>query len=77
MNSDEVTSKSIDISYDEVVKGLTEAVTQVKKLSTAKSNNKKAFDAVSDNEILIPEIRRNVQEKLNELISLLDSEEDE
>src|SRR6056300_1671067 len=77
MNSDEVTSKSIDISYDEVVKGLTEAVTQVKKLSTAKSNNKKAFDAVSDNETLIPEIRKNVQEKLNELISLLDSEEDE
>ena len=77
MNSDEVTSKSIDISYDEVVKGLTEAVTQVKKLSTAKSNNKKAFDAVSDNETLIPEIRKNVQEKLNELITLLDSEEDE
>jgi hypothetical protein len=32
---------------------------------------------VSDNEILIPEIRRNVQEKLNELISLLDSGEAE
>ena len=77
MNSDEVTSKSIDISYDEVIKGLTEAVTQVKKLSTAKSNNKKAFDAVNDNETLIPEIRKNVQDKLNELISLLDSEEDE
>ena len=77
MNADEVTSKNLSISYDEIIKSLNEAVTQVKKLSTAKSNNKKAFDAVSDNETLIPEIRKNVQEKLNKLISLLDSEEDE
>jgi len=77
MNSDEVTSKSLGISYDEIIKGLTEAVTQVKKLSTAKSNNKKAYDAVEANETLIPEIRKNVQEKLSELISLLDSDEDE
>jgi hypothetical protein len=77
MNADEVTSKSLGISYDEIIKGLTEAVTQVKKLSTAKSNNKKAYDAVEANETLIPEIRKNVQEKLSELISLLDSDEDE
>ena len=77
MNADEVTSKSLGISYDEIIKGLTEAVTQVKKLSTAKSNNKKAYDAVEVNETLIPEIRKNVQEKLSELISLLDSDEDE
>ena len=77
MNSDEVTSKSLGISYDEIIKGLTEAVTQVKKLSTAKSNNKKAYDAVEANETLIPEIRKNVQEKLNDLILLLDSEENE
>ena len=77
MNADEVTSKSLGVSYDEIIKGLTEAVTQVKKLSTAKSNNKKAYDAVEANETLIPEIRKNVQEKLSELISLLDSDEDE
>ena len=77
MNADEVTSKSLGISYDEIIKGLTEAVTQVKKLTTAKSNNKKAYDAVEANETLIPEIRKNVQEKLSELISLLDSDEDE
>jgi len=77
MNADEVTSKNLSISYDEIIKSLNEAVTQVKRLSKAKSNNKKAYDAVLDNETLIPEIRQNVQEKLNDLILLLDSEENE
>ena len=77
MNADEVTSKNLSISYDEIIKSLNEAVTQVKRLSKAKSNNKKAYDAVLDNETLIPEIRQNVQEKLNDLILLLDSDEDE
>jgi len=71
MNLDEVSSKEIRISYDEILKGLNEALKEAKRLITAKSNNKKAFDFLEANEELIPEIRKNIDEKLKDLIELL------
>jgi len=76
MNLDEVSSKEITISYDEILKGLNEALKEVKRLITAKSNNKKAFDALEANEELIPEIRKNIDEKLKDLVELLDYQEE-
>lgn len=76
MNLDEVSSKEITISYDEILKGLNEALKEAKRLITAKSNNKKAFDALEANEELIPEIRKNIDEKLKDLIELLDYQEE-
>jgi len=72
MNLDEVSSKEITISYDEILKGLNEALKEAKRLITAKSNNKKAFDFLEANEELIPEIRKNIDEKLKDLVELLD-----
>jgi hypothetical protein len=74
MNSDESTMKEISISYDEIVKELNGAIKEVKKLSTAKSNNKKAFDAIEANEQLLPDIRKSVEDILRELIMVLDEE---
>jgi len=76
MNLDGVSSKEITISYDEILKGLNEALKEVKRLITAKSNNKKAFDALEVNEELIPEIRKNIDEKLKDLVELLDYQEE-
>ena len=76
MNLDEVSSKEIKISYDEILKGLNEALKEAKRLITAKSNNKKAFDALEANEELIPEIRKNIDEKLKDLVELLDYQEE-
>ena len=76
MNLDEVSSKEITISYDEILKGLNEALKEAKRLITAKSNNKKAFDALEANEELIPEIRKNIDEKLKDLVELLDYQEE-
>jgi len=76
MNLDEVSSKEIRISYDEILKGLNEALKEAKRLITAKSNNKKAFDFLEANEELIPEIRKNIDEKLKDLIELLDYQEE-
>ena len=76
MNLDEVSSREITISYDEILKGLNEALKEAKRLITAKSNNKKAFDALEANEELIPEIRKNIDEKLKDLIELLDYQEE-
>jgi hypothetical protein len=76
MNLDEVSSKEIKISYDEILKGLNEALKEAKRLITAKSNNKKAFDALEANEELIPEIRKNIDEKLKDLVELLDYREE-
>ena len=50
MNADESTAKELSVSYDEIIKSLNSAIKEVKKLSTAKSNNKKAFDAINENE---------------------------
>ena len=77
MNSDNVTSKEVVISYDEIIKVLSESIKEVKRISLAKSNNKKAYDAIDANEILLPEIRKNVEDKLKELITLLDGETNE
>jgi len=77
MNSDNVTSKEVMISYDEIIKVLSESIKEVKRISLAKSNNKKAFDAIDANETLLPEIRKNVEDKLKELITLLDGETNE
>ena len=76
MNLDEVSSKEIRISYDEILKGLNEALKEAKRLITAKSNNKKAFDFLEANEELIPEIRKNIDEKLKDLVDLLDYQEE-
>ena len=76
MNLDEVSSKEITISYDEILKGLNEALKEAKRLITAKSNNKKAFDFLEANEELIPEIRKNIDEKLKDLVELLDYQEE-
>jgi len=76
MNLDEVSSKEIRISYDEILKGLNEALKEAKRLITAKSNNKKAFDFLEANEELIPEIRKNIDEKLKDLVELLDYQEE-
>jgi len=77
MKSDNVTSKEVVISYDEIIKVLSESIKEIKKISTAKSNNKKAYDAIDANETLLPEIRKNVEDKLKDLITLLDGESDE
>jgi len=77
MNADSVTSKEVVISYDEIIKVLSESIKEVKRISTAKSNNKKAYDAIDANETLLPEIRKNVEDKLKDLITLLDGETDE
>jgi len=77
MNSDNVTSKEVVISYDEITKVLSESIKEIKRISTAKSNNKKAWDAIDANETLLPEIRKNVEDKLKDLITLLDGEYDE
>tara|TARA_B100000287_G_scaffold418766_1_gene456168 strand:+ start:3368 stop:4657 length:1290 start_codon:yes stop_codon:yes gene_type:complete len=77
MNADSVTSKEVVISYDEIIKVLSESIKEVKRISTAKSNNKKAYDAIDANETLLPEIRKNVEDKLKDLIILLDGESDE
>lgn len=76
MNLDEVSSKEITISYDEILKGLNEALKEAKRLITAKSNNKKAYDALEANEELIPEIRKNIDDKLKDLVELLDYQEE-
>ena len=77
MKADNVTSKEVVISYDEIIKVLSESIKEIKKISTAKSNNKKAYDAIDANETLLPEIRKNVEDKLKDLITLLDGETDE
>ena len=77
MNADNVTSKEVVISYDEIIKVLSESIKEIKRISTAKSNNKKAYDAIDANETLLPEIRKNVEDKLKDLITLLDGETDE
>ena len=77
MNADSVTSKEVVISYDEIIKVLSESIKEIKKISTAKSNNKKAYDAIDANETLLPEIRKNVEDKLKDLITLLDGESDD
>jgi len=77
MNADNVTSKEVVISYDEIIKVLSESIKEIKRISTAKSNNKKAYDAIDANETLLPEIRKNVEDKLKDLITLLDGEDDE
>jgi len=77
MKADNVTSKEVVISYDEIIKVLSESIKEIKKISTAKSNNKKAYDAIDANETLLPEIRKNVEDKLKDLITLLDGEYDE
>lgn len=77
MNADSVTSKEVVISYDEIIKVLSESIKEIKRISTAKSNNKKAYDAIDANETLLPEIRKNVEDKLKDLITLLDGESDE
>ena len=77
MNADNVTSKEVVISYDEIIKVLSESIKEIKRISTAKSNNKKAYDAIDANETLLPEIRKNVEDKLKDLITLLDGEGDE
>ena len=77
MNADSVTSKEVVISYDEIIKVLSESIKEIKRISTAKSNNKKAYDAIDANETLLPEIRKNVEDKLKDLITLLDGEGDE
>ena len=77
MNADSVTSKEVVISYDEIIKVLSESIKEIKRISTAKSNNKKAYDAIDANETLLPEIRKNVEDKLKDLIILLDGESDE
>ena len=74
MNSDESTTKELSVSYDEIIKVLNGAIKEVKKLSTAKSNNKKAFDAIGANEELIPSIRKNVEDTLKDLAGMLDEE---
>ncbi len=74
MNADNVTSKEVVISYDEIIKVLSESIKEIKRISTAKSNNKKAYDAIDANETLLPEIRKNVEDKLKDLITLLDVE---
>ena len=74
MNSDESTTKELSVSYDEIIKALNGAIKEVKKLSTAKSNNKKAFDAIGANEELIPSIRKNVEDTLKDLVGMLDEE---
>jgi len=77
MKADNVTSKEVVISYDEIIKVLSESIKEIKKISTAKSNNKKAYDAIDANETLLPEIRKNVEDKLKDLITLLDGESDD
>jgi len=77
MNAENVTSKEVVISYDEIIKVLSESIKEIKRISTAKSNNKKAYDAIDANETLLPEIRKNVEDKLKDLITLLDGEGDE
>ena len=74
MNTDESTAKELSVSYDEIIKSLNSAIKEVKKLSTAKSNNKKAFDAIDANEQLLPEIRKSVEDTLKDLIDVLDDE---
>jgi len=74
MNADESTAKELSVSYDEIIKSLNSAIKEVKKLSTAKSNNKKAFDAIDANEQLLPEIRKSVEDTLKDLIDVLDDE---
>jgi len=74
MNSDESTTKELAVGYDEIIKVLNSAIKEVKKLSTAKSNNKKAFDAINANEELLPSIRKNVEDTLKDLIGILDEE---
>jgi len=74
MNADESTAKELSVSYDEIIKSLNSAIKEVKKLSTAKSNNKKAFDAINANEQLLPEIRKSVEDTLKDLIDVLDDE---
>ena len=74
MNTDESTAKELSVSYDEIIKSLNSAIKEVKKLSTAKSNNKKAFDAIDANEQLLPEIRKSVEDTLKDLINVLDDE---
>ena len=74
MNSDESTTKELAVGYDEIIKVLNGAIKEVKKLSTAKSNNKKAFDAIDANEELIPSIRKNVEDTLKDLVGMLDEE---
>jgi len=74
MNSDESTTKELSVSYDEIIKVLNGAIKEVKKLSTAKSNNKKALDAIDANEELLPSIRKNVEDTLKDLIGILDEE---
>jgi len=74
MNADESTAKELSVSYDEIIKSLNSAIKEVKKLSTAKSNNKKAFDAIDANEQLLPEIRKSVEDTLKDLINVLDDE---
>lgn len=74
MNADESTAKELSVSYDEIIKSLNSAIKEVKKLSIAKSNNKKAFDAIDANEQLLPEIRKSVEDTLKDLINVLDDE---
>lgn len=74
MSADESTAKELSVSYDEIIKSLNSAIKEVKKLSTAKSNNKKAFDAIDANEQLLPEIRKSVEDTLKDLIDVLDDE---
>ena len=74
INADESTAKELSVSYDEIIKSLNSAIKEVKKLSTAKSNNKKAFDAIDANEQLLPEIRKSVEDTLKDLINVLDDE---
>ncbi|MEL1223168.1 MAG: hypothetical protein VW522_02885 [Candidatus Neomarinimicrobiota bacterium] len=74
MSADESTAKELSVSYDEIIKSLNSAIKEVKKLSTAKSNNKKAFDAIDANEQLLPEIRKSVEGTLKDLIDVLDDE---
>jgi len=74
MSADESTAKELSVSYDEIIKSLNSAIKEVKKLSTAKSNNKKAFDAINANEQLLPEIRKSVEDTLKDLIDVLDDE---
>ena len=74
MNSDESTTKELSVSYDDIIKALNGAIKEVKKLSTAKSNNKKALDAIDANEELLPSIRKNVEDTLKDLVGMLDEE---
>ena len=74
MSADESTAKELSVSYDEIIKSLNSSIKEVKKLSTAKSNNKKAFDAINANEQLLPEIRKSVEDTLKDLIDVLDDE---